>query len=67
MPNAFESTEVGLINFWPFDHQMIVFSCQEDTEETTAEPEAEAEAESGATAKILFKSLIFVSFALYYI
>merc|ERR1711963_216040 len=40
---------------------------QEDTEETTAEPEAEAEAESGATAKILLKSLMFVSFALYYI
>ena len=46
---------------------MIGSSRQEDTEETTAEPEAEAEAESGATAKILFKSLIFVSFALYYI
>ena len=48
---------------------MIVFPRQEDTEETTAEPEAEpeAEAESGATAMILFKSLFFVTFALYYI
>ena len=48
---------------------MIVFPRQEDTEETTAEAEAEAEpeAESGATAKILFKSIIFVPFALYYI